>query len=193
MAVRRQLLVATEQPEIAPDADADPLHEWTPDPDGVPAREAARVLLVNQHDEVLLIHGYDTDDSAHHWWFTVGGGLEPHETPAEGAAREVAEETGLRLDPAELVGPVCRRSAEFRFISKTVRQREEFFLARVDGDYDFSAEGWTDIERRTLGEFRWWSLPAIAASEETIYPSELCAILEPLLAGGWDGNTRHIN
>lgn len=32
-----------------------------------------------------------------------GGKLEPGETPAEGAARELAEETGLRVDPARLV------------------------------------------------------------------------------------------
>ena len=33
----------------------------------------------------------------------IGGKLEAGETPAEGAVREVAEETGVRVDPSDLV------------------------------------------------------------------------------------------
>ncbi|HNQ07934.1 MAG TPA: DUF4031 domain-containing protein [Tetrasphaera sp.] len=36
-------------------------------------------------------------------WSAPGGWREPGETPAENAAREMAEETGVRLDPAALV------------------------------------------------------------------------------------------
>jgi len=35
-------------------------------------------------------------------WSTVGGGVEPGESPAEAAKREVREETGLEIE----VGPV---------------------------------------------------------------------------------------
>ena len=38
------------------------------------------------------------------WWDIPGGFLQPGEHPAEGAAREVLEETGLRVAIGELVG-----------------------------------------------------------------------------------------
>ncbi|RNI25338.1 NUDIX hydrolase [Flexivirga caeni] len=37
------------------------------------------------------------------FWSVPSGGVEEDETPAEGAARELAEETGLTVDPAHLV------------------------------------------------------------------------------------------
>lgn len=45
-------------------------------------------------------------------WDLPGGGAEPGETPVACALRELAEETGLRLDPARLTGeprPSARR------------------------------------------------------------------------------------
>lgn len=37
------------------------------------------------------------------FWNLPSGMLEAHETPAEGAARELAEETGLRVAPSDLL------------------------------------------------------------------------------------------
>jgi 8-oxo-dGTP pyrophosphatase MutT (NUDIX family) len=39
-----------------------------------------------------------------HIWVTPGGAMEPAETPAEAAARELHEETGLDLKPYALIG-----------------------------------------------------------------------------------------
>jgi ADP-ribose pyrophosphatase YjhB (NUDIX family) len=38
------------------------------------------------------------------WWDIPGGFLEPGEHPAAGAAREVLKETGLIVEPTELLG-----------------------------------------------------------------------------------------
>ena len=57
-------------------------------------RHAARVLLFDQNDRVLLIRGREPGNPAT-FWFTPGGGLDPGEDDLDGARRELREETGL--------------------------------------------------------------------------------------------------
>lgn len=45
--------------------------------------------------------------SAPRWWFTVGGQVRPGEQLAAAAAREIAEETGLRVAPETLIAGVA--------------------------------------------------------------------------------------
>lgn len=52
-----------------------------------------RALILNEQKEVLLIRSW----LGHQRWTLPGGGIRRSETPAEAAAREVHEETGLRL------------------------------------------------------------------------------------------------
>ena len=85
--------------------------DWPLDADGYPHREAARVLLFDDAGRVLLAMGHDEDQPDRAWWFTIGGGIEEGEDPRAAAVREVFEETGLRLDAHELVGPVLYRTA----------------------------------------------------------------------------------
>ena len=56
------------------------------------------VRVIDRHEEVLLGHA---TGSAH--WDIPKGIPEPDETPRDTAAREVLEETGLRLDPKALL------------------------------------------------------------------------------------------
>lgn len=65
-------------------------------------RRAARVLLIDDAGRALLFHGGDPVRPEQRWWFTPGGGLGADETPAQGAARELFEETGVRVDPDDL-------------------------------------------------------------------------------------------
>ncbi|MBR6459575.1 MAG: NUDIX domain-containing protein, partial [Actinomycetaceae bacterium] len=108
--------------------------EWVIGADGLPYRDAARVVVMDRRGRIFLIHGHDIDDVNHHWWFTVGGGLLSGEDAREGAQRELAEETGLRVSPERLEGPVLRRSALFHFVGETRRQDETFFLLFLDDD-----------------------------------------------------------
>ena len=83
-------------------------------------RTSARVMLLDDDGAVLLLCGSDpaiTDGSAPKWWFTVGGEVQPGEQLAAAAAREIAEETGLRIDSALLVGPVWHRESVIEFTS----------------------------------------------------------------------------
>jgi ADP-ribose pyrophosphatase YjhB (NUDIX family) len=56
-------------------------------------------VIVNEYGEVLLIQRDDTRT-----WAMPGGSLDPGELPTSGVAREVEEETGLKVLPVRLVG-----------------------------------------------------------------------------------------
>ncbi|PTK34607.1 hypothetical protein BUZ45_11670, partial [Staphylococcus hominis] len=88
--------------------------EWPLDAQGFPHRCAARVVIFDAQGEVYLIKGHDFADIHHAWWVTVGGGKMDGETDREAAARELTEETGLRVDQNRLVGPVLYRESIFR-------------------------------------------------------------------------------
>src|SRR4051812_152907 len=127
--------------------------------DAIP-RRAARVLLLDAAGRVLLLHGRDPARPEHQYWFTVGGGIDPDESLAEGAARELYEETGLRLPAADFAGPVHSEITEFPFDGRWYRQEQDFFVVRVAScDIDFS--GHNDIERETVDAYRWWSVPEL--------------------------------
>ncbi|MGK2348252.1 NUDIX hydrolase [Actinomyces sp. W5033] len=170
--------------------------EWRLNEEGLPARRAARVVALREspRPEILLVVGHDFADAAHCWVFTPGGGILDHEDARSGARRELAEETGIVLDDAELVGPVARRSCRFRFNLVTCRQEEEIFLARPSQTGPIDRAGWTETERQVLDSLRWWGLDELDAAVEagtTVYPGTLPRLARELL-GGWDGVTRDI-
>ncbi len=163
--------------------------EWTPDADGVPSREAARLILFDKSGRVLLIRGHDTHDLNHTWWFTTGGGLEPGESPQAGAVREAFEETGLRVDQESVVGPVMHRQGEFRFRNVTARQNELFFVGYLDRVMpELDGSMLTDIETQTLDEFVWFTPEEVQelATYADVYPKALPDLL-PAWSKGWDG------
>jgi 8-oxo-dGTP pyrophosphatase MutT (NUDIX family) len=176
--------------------------EWQLGSDGLLHRRGARVLLVAGapgDERLLLVHGHDVDQPGRTWWFTVGGGIGAGEEPLTAALREVAEETGLVLAPGQVVGPVFTRSAVFDFFARTCRQDEVVYLARLPQHPDdlglIDDAGWTDVERASIDEVRWWSLPELAALEAggtEVYPEGLAALVAGLLEEGWDGTVRHL-
>lgn len=165
---------------------------WDVGADGLPYRRAARVILVDNANRLLLVRGHDPAEPARHWWFTLGGGIDPGESPAQAAVREVREEAGLELVAADLIGPVLTRSAVFDFFARTVRQDEEFYFARTSDAAPVATHGWTAIEREFLDEVRWWSLPDLARVEVEVFPFDLAAMTASLLTG-WDGVRRHVD
>lgn len=143
-------------------------------------RVSARVVLLDETGAVLLFCGSDPAlADAPRWWFTVGGGVEPGEAIAEAAARELAEETGLQVDAAALVGPVWRRDAVFEFSGAVLRSQEMFFVHRTVR-FEPSLGGHTALEQRTIHGHRWCDatmIDELVAAGETVYPQQLGALL----------------
>jgi 8-oxo-dGTP pyrophosphatase MutT (NUDIX family) len=142
-------------------------------------RRAARVLVLDAADRVLLLRGFDPARPDHRYWFTVGGGLDPGETAAEAAARELFEETGLRAAPADFGEPVWRDRTEFPLDGVWYRQEQEFFVIRVD-PFDVDFAGFNDLERRSVDAYRWWTLAELRATPERYYPPDLPDVLAGL-------------
>lgn len=143
-------------------------------------RPAARVLLIDEAGRVLLFHGYDPADPSDTYWVTPGGGLEPGESYAEGAARELFEETGLRVGPESLGEPVFRDLVEFPFDGRRYRAEQSFYLVRVDA-WEVDTAGFDEIERACTDGHRWWSADDLAGTDERFYPVSLADLLRTLM------------
>ncbi|SNT66325.1 ADP-ribose pyrophosphatase YjhB, NUDIX family [Asanoa hainanensis] len=143
-------------------------------------RRAARVLLVDDGERVLLFHGVDPRRPSHSYWFTPGGGLSSGEAPVAGAVRELAEETGLVREVADLGEPVFQETTEFPFDGVWYRQEQEFFLLRVP-TWQVDTAGFDQIEQDSITEHRWWSIEELERTKERYYPDELTAVLRRVL------------
>ena len=145
-------------------------------------RRGVRALLIVD-ESVLLIRGHDpARPEAGAWWLTPGGGIEGGEAVERALIREVLEETGLRLVPAQLGPVIATRIAEFEFEHRRYRQEESFFAVRVNA-FTPSSAGWDDVEHRSLFEHRWWHLRDLTTTQETVYPAELADLLRRVLKG----------
>jgi 8-oxo-dGTP pyrophosphatase MutT (NUDIX family) len=166
----------------------------------VSRRTSARLVLLDDDGCVLLFRGSDPAvkaGSAPRWWFTVGGAVQPDESLPDAAVRELVEETGLRVDPADLIGPVWRRDAVIDFNGSVIRSEEMFFVYRTSR-FEPSTSGHTALERRYIHGHRWCDADVIReleASGETVYPLQLGDLLaeaNTLAAAGAGGQAREL-
>lgn len=148
-------------------------------------RTSARVVLLDDSGAVLLLCGSDPanpafrDGAAPKWWFTVGGQVRPGERLAQAAARELAEETGLRVAPADMIGPIWRRDEVFEFNGSLI-DSEEFYLVHRTRRFEPAVQGRTELERRYIRDARWCDANDIAqlvAAGEWVYPLQLGELL----------------
>lgn len=154
------------------------------------------MLVVSPDRRVLLLgarlDGPDAVPGDVLFWYTPGGGVEDGESPRQAAARELAEEVGLDVQPTALEGPVWFRRHVGTWGSSRVDSRETYFVLR-------DVVHTVDVSRRTelevLGDepHRWWSADEVAASTETFAPRELATVLPELVAGPWTGPPRVVD
>jgi 8-oxo-dGTP pyrophosphatase MutT (NUDIX family) len=148
-------------------------------------RSAARVVLLDARGHVLLINASDPADRAKPpWWEIPGGGMDPHESSAEAAARELWEEAGIR---DAQVGPcVWVQHAKFSFGGFNFDQHERVHIAWLDreGDADrHRAAGLEALEAMAFNGHRWWDLDELLASDVPVLPHRLRDHLPDLVAG----------
>ena len=126
-------------------------------------RTTARVLPVNGRGEVLLLHGWDPVQPDAPYWFSIGGAAARDETVAPAAAREMREETGLAIDPADLGDPVAREQVEFDWGFWHLVQDQTFYALRLDDITGLHFDGLEPLEKGTIDQAAWWTPEALDA------------------------------
>lgn len=162
-------------------------------PDDVRWRRSAKALLVDADGadgslpRVFLLHMRDPGDPAKPaWWELPGGGLEPGEDERTACAREVAEETGWRVDPADVGPGLWTRRAIFVWLGTRRWQEETVHLVRLRPDTPRGEPALTGEEDGALLGSRWWHPAELAAAADRgvrTYPGRLLELAPRLLAG----------
>lgn len=135
-------------------------------------RRTARVLLVDDQDRLLLFRDTDPGLEDVHWWITPGGGIDPGESDAAAAVRELFEESGVVVSQSDLVGPVMTRRVVHGYTDVVIDQEDVFFACWVPA-FGVSDAGHTPEERVLMTGHHWWTRAELAATNEVVWPAEL--------------------
>jgi 8-oxo-dGTP pyrophosphatase MutT (NUDIX family) len=128
--------------------------------------EVAVFVTRRNRSEVLVVHRSPPQGA---YWHTIAGGVEPGETPAEAARRELWEETGLRLEAlgprvavTELMYSLSEEPAARRALYEpgVVEVHVDCFIVDADDDWEPTLDWehddyrWTDAAEAP-GLLRW--------------------------------------
>ena len=145
-------------------------------------RNTARVLPVDREGRVLLQLGRELHRRSDRFWLTIGGGAERGETLAEAAAREMREEAGIEIDPAELGEPIGTTVIEYRlFALLPVTQYQTYFAVAVD-DAEVSFAHQSAIERLTIERHEWLSPDELERKPERLADPETPRLMRAAVA-----------
>lgn len=140
-----------------------------------------RVVVLNQRDEVLLVH-HTQDSGRDRFWVAPGGDTEPGETSIQAAVREVREETGVQVRVRRLLWLVEEIDAAGR-----LRSHPYFLASPVSG---VAAPG-SDPDRpagaQVIDDVGWFDATRIATLDR-VYPEILREEFWRLLADGHIAN-----
>ncbi|HVK61679.1 MAG TPA: NUDIX domain-containing protein [Bdellovibrionales bacterium] len=147
----------------------------------VALRRASRAVILTPQNEILLIKISNPNGK---WvgWITPGGGIDSGESIEDALKRELSEEVGLK--DFKIAGHLWSREVSFEWMGQHFDQREEFFLIRTNRFDVHANQSLTKDEMMYLNEFRWWTLPELEKTQETLAPTRLCELLKEIVVNG---------
>lgn len=136
------------------------------------------MVVFDPSDRVLLINAKDPLGSGRSWWEVPGGGIDPGESTADTARRELWEEAGIR-DAS--IGPcVWTQRVSFTFAGMHFDQQEWVHVARCDG-VTSAPGGLEALEVLAFGQQRWWTIDELIDQQPRTIPYRMIEFLPSLL------------
>jgi ADP-ribose pyrophosphatase YjhB (NUDIX family) len=143
-------------------------------------REAARALLIDGNDRLLLVRFQFPEVSL---WALPGGGLLPGESVGDGLRRELAEELGL--EHVEIGDHVWTRLHIIPFIDGSYDgQRDRIHVVRTTAFEPVPQIGWDRLRAEYVHELRWWTVDELDAAGVRCAPTGLVTLARTLLRDG---------
>ena len=142
---------------------------------GLPKRQRVAAYAVILRDGAILLSRLSDRITTDELWTLPGGGLDHGEDPRDAVVREVHEETGQRLDAADVQGPIAHRHVTHGYSDQVVEQDDTFYAVRVAA-FTVDTAGHTEDEQASLLGNRWWTRAELSAATDTIWPAALGAL-----------------
>jgi 8-oxo-dGTP pyrophosphatase MutT (NUDIX family) len=150
-------------------------------------RPTARVIVLDPTNRILLFRAMigrsvepERRPDAVSFLALPGGGIEAGETPEAAARRELVEETGLVA--AASLPMVALRTTGYDWKGRRYLTREHIFFHR-SATTALDASGWLETDRRWMCDLGWWTLAALATTDEIVRPIGLIALAGDLSRG----------
>ncbi|WP_158706874.1 NUDIX hydrolase [Candidatus Phycorickettsia trachydisci] len=141
----------------------------------LPIRKTARVVLINDANQCLLIKIKSNNPLEQNkllkegMWITPGGKIEEGELQEEAARRELYEETGID----QKVGPLIWFGKHVVNWGGTQTLLEESFFLAKTLSREINTVNLEEGEQEVYKETKWWSLEEIHSTSEYIVPGGL--------------------
>jgi 8-oxo-dGTP pyrophosphatase MutT (NUDIX family) len=143
-------------------------------------RQAARVVLVDDLGQMLLITAHDPRKPSEPSWLELpGGGIDPGEPSTATCLRELREEVGI-VDA--ILGPVLwTQRCRFEFGGFRFDQTEVIHVARCAPDPVRHSTALESLEVLAFEHADWYTAEKLQANEQRTLPPRLRELIGPVV------------